>query len=117
MSVSARKRSELRAHGHDAEEHTGERDWCVYVLYCRNGALYTGMTNDLAQRLKQHARGKGSKYVRSRRPFALVRTISCKGAGEARRLECALKRLTRKEKMAALGLGIETAEERVSVVR
>ena len=101
---------ELRAHGPDTGEGAGEGDWCVYVLNCRNGSLYTGITNDLAQRLKQHARGKGSKYVRSRRPFELVRTISCKDAAEARRLEYDLKRLTRKEKIAALALGIDPAE-------
>ena len=79
--------------------------WCVYVLHCRNGSLYTGITNDLTQRLKQHEQGKGSKYVRSWRPFELVRTISCKDAAEARRLEYDLKRLTRKEKIAFLDLG------------
>ena len=75
------------------------------MLHCRNGSLYTGITNDLAQRLKQHERGKGSKYVRSWRPVELVKTISCKDASEARRLEYDLKRLTRKEKIAALDLG------------
>ena len=82
-------------------------EWCVYVLNCRNGSLYTCITNDLAQRLKQHEKGKGNKYVRSWWPFVLVRTISCKDAGEARRLEHNLKRLTRQEKIAALGLGNE----------
>ena len=82
-------------------------EWCVYVLNCRNGSLYTGITNDLVNRLQQHERGKGSKYVRSRRPFELVKTISCKDAGEARRLEFDLKRLTRKEKIAVLRLGDE----------
>jgi predicted GIY-YIG superfamily endonuclease/ribonuclease HI len=100
---------ELRENRLDAENKTSGQDWCVYVLNCRNGSLYTGITNDLAQRLKQHERGKGSKYVRSWRPFELVKTISCKDAVEARSIECDLKRLTRKEKIAALALGI-TAE-------
>jgi putative endonuclease len=77
------------------------------VLVCSNGSLYTGITNDLPQRLKQHESGKGSKYVRSWRPFELVRTISCKDAGEARRLEGNIKKLTRKEKIAVLDLGID----------
>ena len=95
-----------------AEAEATRRDgaWCVYVLQCRNGSLYTGITNDLAQRLKQHERGKGSKYVRSWRPFELVKTVSCKDAGEARRLEYDLKRLTRKEKIAALDLGIDPVQ-------
>jgi putative endonuclease len=96
----------LRENRPDAGNTTGGGKWCVYVLNCRNGSLYIGITNDLAQRLKQHERGKGSKYVRSWRPFELVKTISCKDALEARRLEYDLKRLTRKEKIAALDLGI-----------
>lgn len=101
---------ELRENRLDAEDKKKGGEWCVYVLNCRNGSLYTGITNDLAQRLKQHERGKGSKYVRSWRPIELVKTISCKDAGEARRLEYDLKRLTRKEKIAALDLGIEPAQ-------
>ena len=96
---------ELRENHPDARDKTRGGEWCVYVLHCRNGSLYTGITNDLAQRLKQHEQGKGSKYVRSWRPFELVKTISCKDAAEARRLEYDLKRLTRKEKIAALDLG------------
>lgn len=98
---------ELRENRLDTENTTRGGEWCVYVLNCRNGCLYTGITNDLAQRLKQHERGKGSKYVRSWRPVELVKTISCKDSGEARRLEYALKRLTRKEKIVALDLGID----------
>jgi ribonuclease HI len=98
---------ELRENRLDAEDNTRGGKWCVYVLKCRNGSLYTGIANDLTQRLKQHERGKGSKYVRSRSPFKLVKTIFCKDAGEARRLEYDLKRLTRKEKIAALDLGID----------
>jgi ribonuclease HI len=101
---------ELRENRPDAGYKTKGGEWCVYVLNCRNGSLYTGITNDLAQRLKQHECGKGSKYVRSWRPFELVKTISCKDAGEARRLEYDLKRLTRKEKIEALDLGIEPAQ-------
>jgi len=97
---------ELKENHLDAEDKTRSGGWCVYVLHCRDGSLYTGITNNLAQRLKQHERGKGSKYVRSWRPFKLARTISCKDAGEARRLEYDLKRLTRKEKIAALDLKI-----------
>jgi ribonuclease HI len=101
---------ELSNNHPDAADKIKIREWCVYVLNCRNGSLYTGITNDLAQRLKQHERGKGSKYVRSWSPFELVKTIACKDAGEARRIECELKRLTRKEKIAVLGLGLGPAQ-------
>lgn len=78
--------------------------WCVYVLRCRNDSLYIGMTNNIEKRIERHALGVGSKFVRSWRPFELVKTIPCRNAEEARRLECDLKRLTRKEKLEILGL-------------
>jgi ribonuclease HI len=93
---------ELREVSLSSSVKTEEKEWCIYVLQCRDGSLYTGITNDLEHRLKQHEAGKGSKYVRSRSPFELVRMIPCKNAGEARRLEYKMKRLTRNEKIAAL---------------
>ncbi|MEJ2683374.1 MAG: GIY-YIG nuclease family protein [Candidatus Sulfobium sp.] len=80
--------------------------WCVYVLRCRNDSLYIGMTNNIGKRMEKHKLGIGSKFVRSWRPFALVKTIPCRNAGEARRLEYDLKRLTRKKKIEVLELQI-----------
>lgn len=37
--------------------------WLVYLLRCRDGSLYTGITNDLPRRLKAHAAGRASKYT------------------------------------------------------
>ncbi|MDR2017802.1 MAG: GIY-YIG nuclease family protein [Syntrophobacterales bacterium] len=79
--------------------------WCVYVLQCRDGSLYVGLTNNLAKRLACHDTGKGSKYVRSRRPFQLVKVISCQSAREAYQLEYHLKKLTRERKIRLLCLG------------
>lgn len=83
--------------------------WCVYILKCRNNALYTGITNNLERRLKEHEQGRGSKFVRSWRPFDLVKIIPCENTNEARRLEHALKKLTRREKIETLGLRIGPA--------
>ena len=45
----------------------------VYILLCADNTLYTGYTNDLAKRIRQHNTGKeGAKYTRSRRPCKLV---------------------------------------------
>ncbi len=89
-----------------AEERTGTniRPWCVYVLRCRNNSLYIGMTNNLEKRIEKHKLGTGSKFVRSWRPFELVKTIPCRNEGEARRIEYDLKKLTRKKKIEVLGL-------------
>jgi len=81
-------------------------NWCVYILKCRNNFLYTGLTNNIERRLKEHGRGKGSKFVRSRRPFQLVKTIPCKSSREARSIEYNLKRLKRSRKIEVLGIRI-----------
>jgi ribonuclease HI len=88
----------------EARTETDSAPWCVYVLLCSNNSLYIGMTNDLQKRIEKHTLGIGSKFVRSWRPFELVKTIPCRNAGEARRLEYDLKRLTRKKKIEVLEL-------------
>jgi ribonuclease HI len=88
----------------DVRPGTESSPWCVYVLQCRNNSLYIGMTNNLEKRLEKHKLGTGSKFVRSWRPFELVKTIPCRNAGEARRLEFDLKTLTRRKKIEVLGL-------------
>ncbi len=83
-----------------------DESWCVYVLKCSNDYFYIGITNNLDRRLKEHDRGRGSKFVRSWRPFALVKTIQCRNAGEARSLEHHLKKLTRSKKIEVLELPV-----------
>ena len=45
-----------------------EETWFLYIVECRDGSLYTGITNDLDRRLSQHNDGTGARYTRSRRP-------------------------------------------------
>ena len=74
--------------------------WCVYMVRCSDGSLYTGMTNDLVRRLSVHAAGKGGSYTRSRLPVRLVFREPARDRGAALRREAALKRLHRAEKWA-----------------
>ena len=74
------------------------------MLRCRGYYLYTGSTNNLARRLGEHENGSGSKFVRSRRPFELVKVIPCETEKEARRMEYLLKRLKRRAKIELLSL-------------
>ncbi|WP_028777571.1 GIY-YIG nuclease family protein [Shimazuella kribbensis] len=46
--------------------------YTVYILECQDGTYYTGITNRLNTRLKQHQLGKASKYTRARLPVRLV---------------------------------------------
>lgn len=70
----------------------------VYILKCRDGSLYTGWTNDLERRLREHNAGKGAKYTKSRRPVILVYFEEFVTKEEAMSREYAIKRLRRKEK-------------------
>ncbi len=76
------------------------RGWCVYLLRCRDGSLYAGVTNDLPARIATHARGRGGRYTRSRLPVVLVHAEPARSRSAALRREAALKRLTRAEKLA-----------------
>ena len=74
--------------------------WVVYLVRCADHTLYCGITNDLAARLAAHEAGKGAKYTRGRGPLALVATQRCRDKRVALRIEHAVKRLSRPEKLA-----------------
>ena len=78
------------------------RPWFLYVLRCRDGALYTGVTTDVARRYAQHAAGKGARYTRLNPPQALALVLICAGRSEALQAEYAFKRLDRAAKQAFL---------------
>lgn len=71
----------------------------TYIVRCADGSLYTGWTTDLARRVAAHNGGCGAKYTRSRRPVALVYHETFATKEEALRRECAIKRLSRAEKL------------------
>jgi putative endonuclease len=72
--------------------------WWVYLLRCRDGSLYTGITTDPARRLSQHNAGTASKYTRARRPVEMVYRERAKSHGDALRREIAIKKLSRAAK-------------------
>lgn len=77
-------------------------EWWVYILRCKDGTLYTGVTTDLARRFKQHNAGTASKYTRSRRPVVMVYREPTKSHGDALRRELAIKKLPRAAKDALI---------------
>lgn len=77
-------------------------DWSVYLLSCADGTLYCGVTTDLARRLAEHNAGTASKYTRARLPVALVASAPSADKGSALRLELAVKKRPRDNKLALL---------------
>ena len=72
--------------------------WLVYLLRCRDGSLYTGITNDLPRRLKAHMAGKASRYTRSRLPVAVIYSEPQPTKSRALKREAAIKKLRRDQK-------------------
>lgn len=74
--------------------------WSLYILKCRDGTLYTGITTDLSRRVRQHNCGTASRYTRSRLPVKLIFSEPCRGRSQVLKREYAMKQLSRKEKIA-----------------
>jgi putative endonuclease len=70
------------------------------MLRCRDGSLYTGITNDLPRRLARHGAGKASAYTRSRVPVRLVYAEHQPTRSAALRREATVRRLSRAAKLA-----------------
>jgi putative endonuclease len=71
------------------------KPWYLYLLRCRDGSLYTGISNDVARRLEAHRRGRGARYLRGRGPLVLARKLRVGSRGDALRVERRVKRLSR----------------------
>jgi len=74
--------------------------YTVYILRTSKNTLYTGITNNLVKRLKEHKSKskKSAKYMRSFDNFDLVYKKEYKTRGEALKREAQIKKLTRKQK-------------------
>lgn len=79
-----------------------KRTYCVYILRCADGTLYTGITNDLPRRIALHNAGRGAKYTRGRAPVTLLYCEPHADRADASRRERAVKRLSRAQKEALI---------------
>lgn len=79
---------------------SGNEHCCwIYILECRNGALYTGYSTDIIKRYLAHKAGK-VKYTRSFKPKRMAgcwRLFDTKGT--AMRIEHFVKKLDRRDKI------------------
>ena len=78
------------------------KQWCVYILRCKDDTLYTGSTDDFPKRLEAHRQGKGAKYTRGRGPLEPVYIEQCEDRSAALKREYAIKQLSRGEKLSLI---------------
>jgi predicted GIY-YIG superfamily endonuclease len=70
-----------------------KKNWSVYIVRCRDGSLYTGISNDVKRRMEIHNTGKGAKYITpARRPVKLLYVEAGFCVGAALKRENAIKR-------------------------
>jgi putative endonuclease len=76
----------------------------VYILICHNGSYYTGSTNNVDKRFKDHLEGRGARYTKSHKPekIAYQETFSTKS--EALRREAEIKKWPRKKKESLINM-------------
>jgi len=81
-------------------------DWYLYMIKCRDGALYTGISTDVDRRFAQHqTQGPpGSKYLKGRGPLTLVfqRKLGIKSL--ALKVEHRVKKMSKGQKNKVIGV-------------
>lgn len=82
------------------------KQYFVYVLKCRDGTFYTGITINLNNRVAAHngQNKRGAKYTRTRRPVKLAYSEIFKTKSEALKREIEIKKLSRSEKKELIDL-------------
>ena len=70
----------------------------TYFLKCKDGTYYTGWTNNLEKRQKDHNEGRGAKYTKARLPVSLIFYEKFQTKEEVIRRGYAIKHMTRSGK-------------------
>lgn len=83
--------------------------WYLYLIECRDGSIYTGITVDVAARYAAHAAGRGARYTRSHPPKRLLASVEYPDRSSALKAEYEVKMLSADAKRAYAD-GLQTAE-------
>ncbi len=69
------------------------KPWFLYLIECRDGSIYTGITVDVAARYAAHCQGTGARYTRSHPPLRLLGYESHPDRSSASKAEHRIKQL------------------------
>lgn len=78
-----------------------EKKWNVYIIKTLDGKLYTGITNNLERRFKDHSQkeGRGAKFFHFSTPEAIIFMEEHENRSEASKREWQIKKMSREEKL------------------
>lgn len=74
--------------------------WYLYLLECKGGTYYAGITNNLEARYKAHLAGKGARYTRANPPLRILASKPYPDRSAASVAEARLKKLAKVDKLA-----------------
>jgi len=77
----------------------------VYLLECKDGSIYTGITNDLKKRLDRHKNGLGGNYTRAKGAKKILYTEEQADRGSALKREAEIKKWPRLKKLNLIQFG------------
>ncbi len=77
-------------------------NWFVYLLKCSDKSYYTGIAQDVEERLERHQTGRGAEYTKARLPVEHVYTEKTDNHSKALAREKWLKRQTHRVKEALI---------------
>jgi putative endonuclease len=72
--------------------------WFIYILLCEDGSYYTGSTNDVEKRFKDHLENRGARYTKSHKPVKIIYKEKFTSKSEALKREAEIKSWPRKKK-------------------
>lgn len=74
----------------------------LYILECKNGSLYTGITTNVERRFKEHKEGIGGHYTRAQQIIRIAYTEQHPNRSSASKRESEIKGWRREKKLALI---------------
>jgi len=71
----------------------------VYIIKCKDGSLYTGITTDVPRRFEEHKSGTGGHYTSSKEVVKIVYTEEHPDRSSALKREAQIKGWARQKKL------------------
>ncbi|MGX4599618.1 GIY-YIG nuclease family protein [Faecalimicrobium sp. JNUCC 81] len=83
----------------------------TYIIRCKDNSLYTGYTNNILRRMKEHETGINSKYTKSKGFEKLEVYFASNSRSKAMKLESYIKKQSRNKKLKIIESPNEFIEE------
>lgn len=85
----------------------------LYILFCDDNTMYTGITTDVKRRFKEHCEGraKGSKYTKVHKPQGVAYSVLIGSRAEASSFEYKVKHLKKDDKIKLINAKPNSVEK------